>query len=410
VNHMPRDMGELAARLLRDKKGGALPSLANAMLILAYDPSLSGLLRYCEFSDDSLLLRSPPAANPYDDPAPGPYPRAWGLSDTLQVVAFLQRAYAPRFTRQVVEDAMEAEAHRSRSHPVREYLDAIRWDGVARIDTWLTKAFGAEPGAYSGAIGAKFLIAAVRRVRQPGCKFDQMPVLEGNQGIGKSRACRALFGSDWFTDQVPNDLSGKEASQSLLGVWGLEFSEIDQLIRTEVETIKAFLSRQSDRYRLPYARRFTNWPRQCVIIGTTNSSDYLRDVSGNRRIWPVRCTHADAEWVEENRDQLWAEAAMREASGEAIWLDGEEAAEQAKREQDARMEEDVWAEPIRHALADGTEVTARAILLALKLPTEKHDRRAEMRVGKVLRGFGYQRSVQWQDGKTVRLWIKEPPP
>ncbi len=164
VMDMP-PLSMLAARLDTDDRGRVLPTLANALAILALDPVVAGRLGYDEFRDQAYLMRSPPVANPGDAEAPGPYPRAWVRSDVALITAYLQRAHCGRLRREVVEDAMEAEAARNRFHPVREYLAGLAWDGTQRIDYWLASAFGAAQNPYTAAIGARFLIAAVRRAR-----------------------------------------------------------------------------------------------------------------------------------------------------------------------------------------------------------------------------------------------------
>ena len=195
------------------------------------------------------------------------------------------------------------------------------------------------------------LIAAVRRVWQPGCKYDELVVLEGDQGIGKSPAIKILFGADWFTDQISH-LSSKDAAIDLRGKWCVELAEIEHIIRAEVETVKAFLSRAIDHYRPPYGRAAIDVPRQSVLIGTTNATEYLRDATGNRRVWPVKClsavgSGADLDWLRANRDQLWAEATQREANAETIWLDDVATNTVAIQAQAARLAEDPWQDKVR---------------------------------------------------------------
>jgi len=405
----------LLAVLQKNDKGVVQPTLANVLLILAHDPPLAGMVGYDEFNAQHLILRSPPPSEDGEQLLPGPYPRVWGVADVALVQAYLQRIWSGRITQQTVEQAMVTAAERRRFHPVRDWLATLRWDSTPRLDTWLRSAFGCPDDDYHAAIGAKFLIAAVRRVRQPGCKFDHMPVLEGAQGIGKSRACQALFGERWFSDAIPEDLASRDAALGLLGVWGLEFAEIQHLIRNEVETIKAFLSRSTDRYRPPYAKNYVERPRQGVLIGTTNADDYLRDTSGNRRIWPVLCVFADADWVEANRQQLWAEAAAREASGEALWLADTDAREQATARQAERMSEDVWHDLIHDSVAQQMEIRVPDILTAtLGIPRERQGKREEMRVAAILTALGWERRLVRAPGdwrKPRRAWFRktEPP-
>lgn len=382
---------ELQDRMAEDDKGKALPTLANAMLILALDPKVAGLLGYDEFRGQAYLMAAPPPANPSDEAAPGPYPRAWTRADVANISAYVQRVYCPKMRREVVEDAMEAEADRNRFHPVRGYLASLSWDGVNRIDTWLCAAFGAESNPYVLAIGAKMLIAAVRRVRQPGVKFDHVPVAQGGQGLGKSTAFGVLFGQEWFSDDLPDDLSDKDAAMALRGVWGLEMAELTQLLASEAEAVKAFITRPVDRYRPPYGRQIIEVPRQVILVGTTNAEEWLRDATGNRRFWPFDCTKADVEWVREHRDQLWAEAAAREVAGEPHWLDEQDAVDEAKASQEDRMVEDPWLRPISRYVDSMSRTTAPELLThAIEMPKPQQNRAAQMRVSAILTRLGWK--------------------
>lgn len=393
-------------RLQRNEKGAVLPTVANAMVICANDPTLRGLLAFNAFRSEHLLTREPPPCEDGSPPLAGPYPRSWGAEDVALIQAYVQRVWCSRFARGTVEDAMLAEAAVRRFHPVVDWLDALRWDGKRRLDLWLTNTFDCENNAYHRAVGAKFLIAAVRRVRHPGCKFDYMLVLEGAQGIGKSRSLEELFGHDWFSDAIPPDLSSRDAAMALLGVWCLEFAEIEHLIRNEVETIKAFLSRSVDRYRPPYGRAYVDRPRQGVLVGTTNSEDYLRDSTGNRRVWPVRCSVASPDWVRVNRLDLWAEAAVREAAGEPIWLQGDELQLGATEAQAQRMTDDMWHDAVAAWLVGRTEVKIPHILSdALSIPRERQGKAQEMRVASVLRQLGWIKSHGRRKGGFGKLWF-----
>jgi putative DNA primase/helicase len=399
----------LQARLETNDKGVPYAHVANALAILAYDPNVAGSIGYNEFEEEPQFRRAPPALNPGDMPAAGPYPRAIRQSDLVAVTAYIQRAHIPRMGSGTVEEAAMAEAERNRFHPVREYLAGLEWDGAQRLDTWLCKAFGAADSPYVRACGAKMLIAAVRRVRQPGVKFDTMPVLEGGQGIGKSRSIRRLFGPAWFTDAMPADLKSKDGAQAVLGIWCIEFAEIEHLIRTDPETMKAFLSRPVERFRPPYGKGFLKRGRECVFIGTTNAVDYLRDGSGNRRIWPIACQHADEDWVAAHRDHLWAEAAAREAAGESIWLE-EDAADEAAEAQADRIMEDVWAERMRTWMKDQRGLglphvtVARALTEGLGLTAAQMDKRAEMRAALILSREGLMRAVIRVNGRNTKVW------
>lgn len=397
---------EWMARVMRDQRGGPLPTVANALVIFRHDPALAGLVAYDAFASRHLLMRAAPAADEGAPLLPGPYPRPWGGEDVAMIQAYLQRLWSGRFARPTTDDAILTTAALNPFHPVVDWLNGLRWDGVARLDNWICNAFDADKTDYHKAIASKFLIAGVRRVRNPGCKFDHMPIFEGAQGIGKSTLLRELFGPDWFSDSIPSDLANRDAAIALKGVWGMEFAEIEHLIRAEIETLKAFLSRQMDHYRPVHGRFFVDVPRQGVLMGTTNADEYLRDVSGNRRIWPVKCRSADVEWIMTNRDQLWAEAARREKMGESIWFDDEVVRETAMLIQTERMSEDLWLAPVEDWLLGRTEARVMDVLSsAIGLEKAKQTKREEMRIGAIMRQIGWQRRTVRREGKLLKLWL-----
>ncbi len=394
------------AQLQKNKDGLVLGSVSNLILIIGQDPVLSGLCGLDEFECAAVLHSSPPPILDGTEPIPGPYPRPWIGSDVAHILSYIQRVWTRLAKIGEVEHAMGAVAAVRRFHPVRDWLATLAWDGMPRLDTWLVNAFGAVDSGYTRAVAVKILIAAVRRVRRPGCKFDHMPILEGGQGIGKSKTIAALFSEEWTTDSLLSELNSRDGALGLLGIWVVEFAEIEQIIRTEVEVIKAFLSRPVDRFRSPYGRAFLKHPRQCVLFGTTNDDDYLRDSTGNRRFWPIRCQFADVEWVQANRDQLWAEAAAREAAGEDHWLSDPETSTTATKVQAARVQEDVWAERILTILGLRSAVTIPEILSdILSIPVERQEKRQQMRVAAILRNAGWKRDTKWQGGKAAKVWL-----
>ena len=398
-------ISELAALLVKNDKGAPLGCVSNLILIVSEDPTLAGICGYNEFTSHAVLHRPPPPPIEGAPPLPGPYPRPWSAADVALIQSYIQRVWAKSAKRTETEEAMVAVAALRRFHPVRDWLASLQWDGTPRLDSWLASAFGALDDEYHQAIASRFLIAAVRRVRRPGCKFDHMLVLEGLQGLGKSAGLRRLFGRDWITDSLPAALESKEAAHGLQGVWAVEFAEIEQIIRSEVEVIKAFLSRSVDRFRAPYGRAFLEYPRQCVLVGTTNESGYLRDSSGNRRFWPVHCQYADTDWIAANREQIWAEAAAREASGEEVWLHEADVQAVAVRRQTERVQEDVWEDRILGAIRTRVVVTVAEILTEiLQVPIERQRKSEQMRVADILKKEGWERKVDWVDGKPVRRW------
>lgn len=254
--------------------------------------------------------------------------------------------YQLDMTKENVSEAVLTVAASNRFHPVREYLEKLEWDGTERIDTWLTDHFGAADTPYVRAVARKTLVGAVGRIFQPGIKFDTMLVLEGAQGIGKSTGIRMLAGDDWFCDGLPGDLTKADAVQALQGAWIIELSELEGLSRSQVTTIKAFLSRQVDRARFAYERHAKDYSRQCIFIASTNEGAYLRDPTGGRRFWPVNVTAVDFRAIESNRDQIWAEAVHAFCQGENMILPRELWAD-AAREQEERHNFDPWEDTLR---------------------------------------------------------------
>jgi putative DNA primase/helicase len=216
-------------------------------------------------------------------------------------------------------NAIMSRAHDNTFDPVLDYLEGLAWDGMARIDRWLHTHLGAEDNALNGAIGRKMLIAAVRRVRQPGVKFDYIPIMDNSkQGKGKSTVVQILAGPENFSDQEILGLKPQEQQEQIQGVWLYELSELSGLQKTDINKVKSFASRQEDRARPAYGRALVARKRRGILIGTTNDPQYLQDPTGNRRFWPFTPGEINVEAVRRDRDQLWAEAAAAEATGEVL--------------------------------------------------------------------------------------------
>lgn len=389
-------------------ENGPYATVANAVTVLGCDETLAGIVAYDEFSHRIIVTRPPPPAFKGAAVPPGPYPRSINDTDVTLLQGFIQRTYGIRISQQVAQQAVVADAEMRRAHPVRDWLNGLLWDGTKRLDDWLHSAFGAPKDAYHQAVGAKVLAAAVRRVRDPGCKFDHVLVLEGEQGKGKSRACAELFGAKWFTDNLAHDLADKDAQQGMAGKWGIELAELNVLVRSTSQAAKAFFSRQVDYFRPSYGRTFVERPRQCIFIGTTNEFDYLADATGNRRYWPVWCDKADVEWIADNREQLWAEAVYAEALGETLWLDDERLRRKATAKQDSRMAEDVWTPKVRSWIRQEKKRSVQVpdiLEMALSLPRAQQNRSAEMRVANIMRRDKWMRHKYRDDGVSTVAWF-----
>jgi predicted P-loop ATPase len=288
-----------------------------------------------EFRQEILVTRSLPW-----DGQPSALPRTWSDVDDVRCAEWLQRRDL-NVTPIVVSRGVGAVAREIRVHPVRDYLMSLRWDGVPRLGQWVTTYLGAEDTPLNRAIGSRWMISGVARIMQPGAKVDHMLILEGPQGSKKSSALKTLVGAEWFTDELA-EIGSKDAAQQMRGIWIIEIAELDAISRAEVSRIKAFLSRTTDRYRPPYERYVITVPRQCVFAGSVNPETYLRDETGNRRFWPVRCGNIDLHALARDRDQLWAEAVTRYRAGAIWWLDDPELITLATAEQDRRYHADAW--------------------------------------------------------------------
>lgn len=308
-------------------------------------------------------------------------------------------------------------------HPVLDYLNGLVWDGVSRIDRWLVTYGGAEDSAadsqesrtYLEAVSSITLMAAVRRVRRPGCKYDEMLVLESPQGFSKSSAIRSLSPCDaWFSDNLPLNVDSKQVIESTLGKWIIEASDLVGGRKADRDHLKAMLSRQRDGpARMAYAHLPVERDRQFIIIGTTNSASYLADMTGARRFWPVKVKRFDTEALTRDRDQLWAEAAHREATGEAIRLP-EALWEHAGAHQDARREIDAWEDVLAAYIGTLTSSASGRLTLAasaawdaLHVPIERRDRLGALRLSEILQRFGWARQSVRVNGIVQTGYVKE---
>lgn len=298
-------------------------------------------------------------------------------------------------------------------HPTRQMLDALNWDGIARVDDWLVKYLGAEDTPLNRAIGRILLVAAVRRVREPGVKFDTIVVLEGRQGTGKSTALRILAGSGNHSDNELLTLDTKAQMEAMEGVWIYELSEMSGLNKSEVERMKAFASRDVDRARMSYGRFSEARGRQTIFIGTTNEHKYLKDRTGNRRFLPVKTGEINLEELRRDRDQLWAEAVKLEAEGADISLPQELWAV-AAAEQQERLEDDPWQEKLAivRGQATGDEVrvlTADLLGELLDIPFERQHNGHAKRITALMRELSWEPAKFKIAGRTVRGFRRSKP-
>jgi len=381
-------------RLIVNLNGTPKPILANGITAFQCAPEWAGVLAYNEFSMATVARKSPPWTGTALD-------SEWSDHEDRRAAEWLQHQ-AIHVGVEVAGQAVQVAAKDRTFHPVREYLAGLRWDGIKRIDTWLSLYLGTEPSEYAAAVGARWLIQAVARIYRPGVKADTCLILEGPQGILKSTALKTL-GDPWFADEIA-ELGSKDSSLQTRGVWLIELSELDSMNRGEVSKIKGFMSRATDRFRPPYGRRVITSPRQCVFAGSVNHNTYLRDDTGARRFWPVACGSIDIPGLSRDRGQLWGEAVTQYRAGAPWWLNTKELNHQAEQEQAARFEGDPWQEIISEWLNGRDDVSVPEVLTrCIEKSPDKWVQADMNRVSRSLRALGLERyrersgnSLEWR--------------
>ena len=395
----------------RDTYGKPKATVRNTELVLRYDADWQGVLGFCELSYRIIKKKSPPMPHSIEG--------EWADEDAAALRVWLSHRY--RFTpgHGDVTDALIVVARANKFHPVRDYLNSLVWDGESRLDTWLKTAFAAtDDDRYLRVVGNKALIGAVARVMQPGCKMDNVPILEGEQGRGKSVAIATLFG-EWFSDS-PLPIGDKEAYQLIQGKWCFELGELDSFNKAEVTALKQFFSQQVDRFRPSYGRYASDHPRQTQFWGSTNQDAYLRDYTGNRRFWPIYCAQVDRTWVKANRDQLWAEALRLYRDGRNWWVSRDTPDDEADHQvvtdaQDSRLQRDPWEDLLRPWLAANYKdyLSAAEILRDCLEVEPRGMQTAQMnRLAPILKLLGWRstrKRIENEFGKKtqIRVWERE---
>ena len=331
----PADDNSWKARLAYEPRTLKLEnSLHNIQLILENDPLLRDIV-FNQLADGMEITGQVPWKHPA---------KFWRDQDDAQLISYVDSHYGS-FSARNYEIAVTKVTDDRSYHPIREMFEALPpWDGVHRVDTLLIDYLGAQDNSYVRAVTRKALCAAYDRVFNPGIKYDYMIVLNGDQGIGKSTLI-AKLGMEWFSDSLSlSDMNDKTAAEKLQGYWILEIGELAGMKKADIDKVKAFVSRQDDKYRASFGRRVTPHLRQCIFFGTTNTENgYLRDITGNRRFWNVKVTgngkyqpwDLDAETIQ----MIWAEAMVLAKAGEPLYLPPELEA-MAKEEQVLAMEHD----------------------------------------------------------------------
>ena len=314
--------------LERDKSGAVKSNARNIIMILENDPGLKGRVWYNQFNRFNYVT----GGLPWDKKA-----EIWTNNDEANLRVYLEQNYGVT-GKDRISDAFTAVVTRNRVHPIRKYLDGLKWDGVPRLDRLVIDYIGAADNELTRIMTRKHFTAAVARVMKPGCKYDYCLIVAGPEGIGKSTLF-SVMGGEWFSDSVIT-MDGTRGMEQAESGWVIELPELGSVKRTDVEQVKAFISKQVNTYRPAYARVMEQRPRQCVFCGTTNETYFLKGDTGNRRFWVIEADPSLRKYdnpkvaLERDRDQLWAEAVERYKGGERLYLDGKLEMEARKRQQD----------------------------------------------------------------------------
>lgn len=325
-----------------DKKGNIKPTAKNIMCILENDPKLAGHLWHDEFTGFDVIK----GGLPWDKSS-----ELWGDRDDANLRIYMEEQYNIS-GKDKIKDAKDAVLTRHKFHPIRDYLNGLKWDGVPRLDKLIIDYVGAEDTPLNRAMTRKHFTAAVARVMQPGCKYDYCLIITGAEGIGKSTLLNAM-GGKWFSDSLLT-MEGKQGMEQLRGAWLIELGELSGMKRSDVEAVKTYISRQNDIYRAAYGMVVKPHPRQCVFCGTTNEKYFLKSETGDRRFWVIKIEpelrkHGSVkEAIMADRDQIWAEAVRRWQEGEKLYLPADLEAEARQRQKEYNDNSD---DPIKSLLA-----------------------------------------------------------
>jgi putative DNA primase/helicase len=375
-----------------DGKGNMIKnSSTNLLLVLSNHPLLKDVFKYDGFAKRILVRNCPPWENESSFKV-----RPVQDFDYIRLECFLEFKFGLTISRDKCAYSIESTACEEQNtfNPASDYFNSLEWDGVPRLDTWLIDyvSDGQQSHEYLSMVGRKFMCGLAGRAMQAGVKFDTMVILEGKQYAGKSFLSRILAtinGEEYFLDDF-KDIENKDALMKMQGKLIVEFPEISTLRKAEINDLKAFLSRNTDVFRPPYGRNTIEAPRQCVFIGTVNpEGGYLRDVTGNRRYWPVSCRDKIAnDAIRDIVPQLHAEAAHLFKNGEQLWLNEYEY-NLATGEQEKRVLNDVWIDKISDIVLGKDEVWTDAILAEMNIPTDRQTPQIQQRISQTMRSIGY---------------------
>lgn len=366
------------------------PTVANGSAIIATHPQLQGKIWYDSFTDKVYTTLK------------GATPRQWSDADDLDLTVFIQHSLRlHKFNLMLVANAAMHAARRNARNSLTDYLDSLEWDGVQRLETWLTDTVSCDQTDYTMAVSVNWPISMIARAYAPGCKVDTMPVLEGSQGMSKSSFLEVLGGA-WY-GSLTRAFGDKDFLQDIQGHWLVEIPDMSAFSKREQGQILATMAIRNDIYRPSYGRHTVSHPRVTVFAATSETEDYLQDLRGRRRYWPVRCKNIDLDVLRQQRDQVFAEARDRYREG-AKWYVMPESADE---EQSERAAPDLWTDRVIDYCTDLASqkiaVTSSRILLdAIELPLAKQTDAEKKRIARIMRENGW---IQKRDAYG-RKWKK----
>lgn len=405
---------KLEADFERGKNNLPISTPRNILAILQQDPRWAGVIALDVYASRVYKRVVPPFAQSEIG--------EWTDEDDMRLRVWLDLEYRLKSNVEDLQNAIAWVADQNREHDLRDYLDmcAVKWDGQERVRDWLLTYLGAdalddddpafvdETIDYYRRVGMKWMVAAVARAYKPGCRVDNMLILEGGEGLGKSTAFRIL-GQKWFADALLNP-ADKEYNALIQGKWIVEMPELEAMNKAESATMKRFLTQHVDRFRTWYGRRAGDVPRGCVFCGTVNYDTYIKDDSGGRRYWPVFVTLIDLPRLEADRDQLWGEAVTMFRRGVRWW---EEPHDQAlfRAQQERRHQRDPYQSVIGRYLRSATflasEITTAELMTdCLEMDPGRMTRNEEMRVGQALRRLGWTRTRKRIGGEREYVYVR----
>lgn len=398
----------------RDRDGKPKPTISNAQSYFLIKPTerfpnpLYELIRFNQFTKKIELTRPAPWHN-FESSS-----LVWQESDTTQLESWLSRVKKFDPGANILFKAVQCEAYRHSYHPVKDYLNGLKWDGIKRLESFLVDYVGAPDTLYTREIAKATLIGAVARIFAPGCKHDSMLVLEGRQGNEKSKVVEVLGGT-WY-GTFPIITKNKDTIQNMQGIWFIEAAEMEFMKREQAQAFKAYLTTTTDIVRFPYERLNSCVPRSSMFVGTVNpdsTGEYLNDSTGNRRFWPVATTVIDIEGLKKVRDDLFAEAVYLYKRGGLNYLKDSAAIEEALVEQEARAPKEIWGEVIgnwlnRTSSMQPEELTTEYIASSgLNIPVSQMNRFTTIRINKAMKDLGYEQHQRGAGQFRYRVWRKD---